>query len=254
MITAIIQARMGSKRLPGKVLMPILGQPMLALHVQRVQAARLVDQVVIATSGHPSDQPIIEFAAERDIACIRGAVDDVLDRYYMAAKRTQSDHIVRLTGDCPLVDPALIDRVIRTHVHDENDYTSNVFPPTYPDGMDIEVMTFAALNEAWSYADKPSEREHVTSYFRRALEHIQIGNIAHDTDLSDLRITVDEAIDFEVVTAVFEGLVANGLNFGLSDIVQFLADHPHIAQKNAACERNSGFAESLKKDALLGAA
>jgi len=254
MITAIIQARMGSSRLPGKVLMPILGRPMLALQLERVQAARLVDQVVIATSGHPSDQAILDFAQEHDVFCLRGAVDDVLDRYHQAAKRTQSDHIVRITGDCPLIDPAVIDAVIRAHVHDENDYTANVNPPTFPDGMDVEVMTFAALNEAWSYADKPSEREHVTSYFRRDLSHVQMGNIAHDTDLSDLRVTVDEAVDFEVVKAVFEGLIAQGLTFGLSDIVQFLSDHPELARKNASCERNAGFTESLKKDALLGAA
>lgn len=254
MITAIVQARMGSMRLPGKVLLPILGQPMLALLLERVAAARLVDRVIIATSGHPSDLAIQQFAQVKGIFCIRGAMDDVLDRYHQGAKRSQADHIVRITGDCPLIDPDIIDTVIRAHIKDGNDYTSNVHPPSFPDGMDVEVMTFPALDEAWSYADKPSEREHVTSYFRRDLSHMQIGNVAHESDLSDMRLTVDEAEDFEVVKAVFEGLVAQGLRFSLADIVSFLQSNPHVTEQNADIKRNAGFEESLKKDALSGAA
>lgn len=254
MITAIVQARMGSTRLPGKVLMPILGQPMLALQLQRVSAAKLVDRVVIATSGHPSDLAIQQFAQIKGIPCIRGAVDDVLDRYHQAAKRNNAEHIVRLTGDCPLIDPDVIDTVIRVHIKERNDYTSNVHPPTFPDGMDVEVMSFAALNEAWSYADKPSEREHVTSYFRRDLDHVQMGNVLHDQDLSHLRLTVDEAADYEVVKSVFEGLIAQGLTFTLADITAFLQENAQVAEKNADIKRNEGFEQSLKKDALSGAA
>lgn len=254
MITAIVQARMGSTRLPGKVLLPILGQPMLALQLERIAAARLVDRVVIATSGHPSDLAVQQFAQIKGIFCIRGAVDDVLDRYHQAAKRTQSEHVVRLTGDCPLIDPDIIDAVVRSHIKDNNDYTSNVHPPTFPDGMDVEVMSFAALDEAWSYADKPSEREHVTSYFRRSLDHMQLGNVSHETDLSQLRLTVDEAEDFEVVKTVFEGLVAQGTKFSLADIVAFLEQNPAVSAQNADIKRNEGFETSLKKDALSGAA
>jgi spore coat polysaccharide biosynthesis protein SpsF len=254
MITAIVQARMGSTRLPGKVLLPILGQPMLALLLKRISAARLVDRVILATSGHPSDVPIQQFAQVKGIFCVRGAVDDVLDRYHQAAKRSQADHIVRITGDCPLIDPGVIDEVIRTHIKDGNDYTSNVHPPTYPDGMDVEVMSFAALDEAWSYADKPSEREHVTSYFRRDLSHMKIGNVSHPKDLSHIRLTVDEAEDFEVVKAVFEGLVAQGLTFNLDDIIAYLGSNPVVVEQNADLKRNAGFEESLKKDAISGAA
>ncbi|MEO0411753.1 MAG: glycosyltransferase family protein [Pseudomonadota bacterium] len=222
MIIAVIQARMGSTRLPGKVLLPILGRPMLALQIERVKRAKLIDQIVIATSGHPSDLPIQQFAQENGILCIRGAVDDVLDRYYQAAKRTQAEHIVRLTGDCPLSDPEVIDAVVRQHVRHHEDYTSNVHPPTYPDGLDVEVLTMRALQEAWNNADAASEREHVTSYFRRDLRHVERGNVTNETDVSHIRLTVDEPEDYEVVKSVFEGLVAMGNTFGMEDIIKLL--------------------------------
>lgn len=254
MIIAVIQARMGSTRLPGKVLLPILGRPMLSLQIERIKRAKLIDQIVIATSGHPSDLPIQQFAQENGILCIRGAVDDVLDRYYQAAKRTQAEHIVRLTGDCPLSDPDVIDAVVRHHVRHHEDYTSNVHPPTYPDGFDVEVLTMRALQEAWNNADAASEREHVTSYFRRELPHVARGNISHDSDVSDIRLTVDEPEDYEVVKRVFEGLVAMGTGFGLSDVLALLQDHPDISKLNSAIERNAGFEASLDKERAKGAA
>ncbi|MEM7568917.1 MAG: glycosyltransferase family protein [Pseudomonadota bacterium] len=254
MIIAVIQARMGSTRLPGKTLLPILGRPMLAHQIDRVQRAKLVDQVILATSGHPSDEPIQQFAQQNAIPCIRGSVDDVLDRFYQAAKRTQAEHVVRLTGDCPLSDPDIIDAVVSAHVKQHNDYTSNVHPPTYPDGFDVEVITARALQAAWNNANKASEREHVTSYFRRTLPHVQRGNVAQETDLSHMRLTVDEAADYEVIKAVFEAFVAQGNAFSLADVVGFLADKPDLAGKNAGIERNAGFQASLEKDAIAGAA
>lgn len=250
MIIAVIQARMGSTRLPGKVLLPILGRPMLALQIERVKQAKLVDQVILATSGHPSDGPLQQFAQEHGIACVRGAVDDVLDRYYQAAKRAQAEHIVRLTGDCPLSDPALIDEIVRTHVRAQNDYTSNVHPPTYPDGFDVEVMTMKALQEAWTNADKASEREHVTSYFRRDLPHLQRGNVTCDTNLSHLRLTVDEQPDYEVVKTVFERMVSEGSHFSFRDVVHLLNDDPSLVERNAGLERNAGFRASIAKEAV----
>lgn len=253
MIIAVIQARMGSTRLPGKVLLPVLGKPLLALQIERVRRAKLVDQVVIATSGHPEDKPIVDLAQQQGVPSIRGSVDDVLDRYYQAAKRAQGEHIVRLTGDCPLSDPNIIDVVIRSHVKNQNDYTSNAHPPTFPDGFDVEVMTARALQEAWYNADKASEREHVTSYFRRNLPHIIRGNVEHHADLSHLRLTVDEEVDYDVVKAVFEGLVSVGPDFSIDDVVAFLGNHPDIAAQNTGLERNSGFAQALEKESLAGA-
>ncbi len=251
MIIAVIQARMGSTRLPGKVLLPLLGRPMQDVKIERVQRDKLVDAVVIATSGHPSDQPIHAFAQENDILHVRGAVDDVLDRYYQAGKRLEAEHIVRLTGDCPLSDPNIIDAVIRAHVKEGNDYTSNTQPPTFPDGYDVEVMTFKALQEAWMNANRQSEREHVTSYFRRDLPHVQQGNVTHMRDLSHLRLTVDEAADYEVIKAVYQGLIAE--TFSVDDVAAFLENHPDIRAQNKHLERNSSFKESLKKEAASAA-
>jgi len=166
MILAILQARVSSTRLPGKVLKPILGMPMLLRQIERVKQAKLIEQLLVATSDDKSDDPIEQLCRENDIACFRGSLDDVLDRFYQAAKPYQPDHIVRLTGDCPLIDPQLIDEVVVFCLSGDYDYVSNAFEPTYPDGLDVEVFRFPCLQQAWEEAELPSEREHVTLFIK----------------------------------------------------------------------------------------
>ena len=166
-IISIIQARLGSTRLPGKVLKPILSRPMLSYMLERVKAAKRIDALMIATTENKSDQPIVEFCRSEKIKCFRGSENDVLDRYYQAARSVQAEIIVRLTADCPLIDPAVVDEIVEAFLtkYPNIDFASNVKPATFPDGMDIEVFSFAALEWAWKETKNPLEREHVTPYF-----------------------------------------------------------------------------------------
>src|SRR5438132_2399961 len=161
-VVAIIQARMTSSRLPGKVLADVCGKPMLYYVVTRAQQAKRLDLVVVATSNESSDDTIETFCELHRVSCFRGSKDDVLDRYYRAAERYRGDVIVRLTADCPLIDPLIIDKVVETLLPGNFDYVSNIREVTYPDGLDTEVFTQNTLNQTWREAATPSEREHVT--------------------------------------------------------------------------------------------
>jgi spore coat polysaccharide biosynthesis protein SpsF (cytidylyltransferase family) len=165
-IVAIIQARMGSSRLPGKTIADVAGRPLLLHVVERTQRARRVDKVVVATTDRSSDDPIADLCQREGIQCFRGSEDDVLDRFYRTAQAHGADVVVRITADCPLIDAAVIDKVIARFQAGDCDYVSNILRYTYPDGLDTEVFSFAALERAWREAKKPSEREHVTPYLR----------------------------------------------------------------------------------------
>src|SRR5215470_15506655 len=165
-VVAIIQARMGSTRLPGKVLLDIAGQPMLGRVISRVCRAKTIEQIVVATSTAAADDAVSAFCAERGIVCFRGSETDVLDRYYQAARLVQAKTIVRITADCPLLDPEVIDLTVSRFLEGGWDYISNVNPPTFPDGLDTEVFSFAALERAWREATSVTHREHVTPYLR----------------------------------------------------------------------------------------
>ena len=252
MITAIIQARMSSSRLPGKVLLPLLGQPMLARQVERTRRARELDAIVVATSTDPSDDPIAACCSSRGIAYERGSLDDVLDRYYQTALKGRPDRIVRLTADCPLIDPRVIDAVVAFAVTGRYDYASNTIESTFPDGLDVEVFTFSALETAWQEALLPSEREHVTPYLKNA-PGIRRGNFRGDKDLSHHRWTVDEPEDFALIEQVFEALYPEQPDFGLSEIIALLARRPELARLNAQFVRDKGYRNSLAADRSHGA-
>ncbi|MFZ5608515.1 MAG: cytidylyltransferase domain-containing protein [Pseudomonadota bacterium] len=250
MILCVLQARMGSTRLPGKVLAPILGKPMLARQIERIARARLLDRLVIATSGQAEDDPLAALAQALKVDCYRGAVDDVLDRFYQCAKRYNADHVVRLTGDCPLIDPDLIDAVVRLHLAGRHDYSSNVLPPTYPDGLDVEAMTRQALNLAWENASKPSQREHVTSYITGRAKGFSIGNLTSEIDRSSQRWTVDEPEDLAFVQAVFAALYPDNPRFSSHDVLDFLGAHPDVAALNSHIARNAGYEATLARNAM----
>lgn len=248
---AIIQARLTSTRLPAKVLADIVGKPMLHHVVTRVQAVPALDLVVVATSDEPADDPIADFCAEGGIACFRGSKDDVLDRYYQAAQQYRADVVLRVTADCPLIDPAVIAEVLDAYQQGGYDYVTNTMPGTYPDGLDVEVFSLAALEQAWREARWQSDREHVTPYIRNHPELFRLGNVAYTDDLSGLRWTVDQAQDLEFVRAVYGCLT--GQSFGMADVLEVLKEHPEFMRINVGIERNEGYQKSLREDRLTQA-
>lgn len=247
-VVAILQARISSRRLPGKVMKPILGRPMLARQLERLRRCRRVDDLVVATSDQPDDDPLAELCAAEGTACFRGSLDDVLNRFHRCAVEQQADHVVRLTGDCPLADPAVIDEVIRFFHAGNYDYASNVLPPTFPDGLDVEIIRFSCLEEADREAVLPSHREHVTPFLRVHPECYRLGNYTGPADLSHLRWTVDEPDDFEFVRQVYERLYPDKPDFTTQDILDLLAHEPALQTINSKFERNEGTRKSLQAD------
>lgn len=211
---------MSSTRLPGKVMKPILGEPMLWRQIERITRATMIDKLVVATSLEPSDDVIADFCRSRNVACFRGALTDVLDRYYQAANVFgPADHIVRLTADCPLTDWNVIDSCVDLHLKEKSDYTSNTIVRTFPDGLDVEVMTFEVLNKAWQEATTPHDREHVTPYIYRSTGRFRLVNLTQERDSSRLRWTVDTPDDFFYVCSVYEALYTRKRCFTTADIV-----------------------------------
>jgi spore coat polysaccharide biosynthesis protein SpsF len=249
MILAILQARVSSSRLPGKVLMPLLGVPMLARQLERVRRATLIDRLMVATSTDRSDDPVARLCADAGADCYRGQLDDVLDRFYQAALPYRPDYIVRLTGDCPLADPALINEVIRFCLDSGCDHVSNGGDPTtFPDGLDVEVLRFSALEQAWREARLPSEREHVTPFIYNHPERFRLAQYKSPVDLSHLRWTVDEPADFELVRIIYETLYPRQPDFATDAILQLLEARPELATFNTQHKRNEGYARSLLQD------
>ena len=248
MVLAIVQARLSSTRLPGKVLMPILGRPMLWWQLERVKLAKNIDRLVVATSDQSEDRQLVDMCREFGIECFCGSLDDVLDRFYRAASHYDADHIVRLTGDCPVADPQVIDAVIECYRSGNCDYASNISPPTFPDGIDVEVMRFDCLGQAWSEAKLTSQREHVTPFIWQQPRRFKLANYSNETDYSHLRWTVDEPEDFEFITKVYEALYPTDSGFSMSRILSMLEKRPDLCELNAGFERNEGLEQSIMDD------
>jgi glutamate-1-semialdehyde 2,1-aminomutase len=247
-ILAILQARVSSSRLPGKVLKPILGKPMLGRQIERVLQSRRIDQLVIATSTEPSDDDLESLCRQISIPCFRGSLNDVLDRFYQAAKIWKPQHVIRLTGDCPLIDPEIIDAAINYYLAGGYDYASNAVQPTFPDGLDVEVFRFSALEQAWKEATLPSQREHVTPFIHQQPERFRIGHYRNVNDLSHLRWTVDEPEDFDLVTKIYEAFYPIHPEFRMQDVLLLLQQRPELAAMNQKIERNEGLKMSLNDD------
>lgn len=246
---AILQARTSSSRLPGKVLLPILGKPMLARQIERLNRCHEIDRLIIATSTDPSDDPIEAMCREAGIACYRGSLTDVLDRYVQAARPHRPVTVIRVTGDCPLADPEIIDDVIRFFEAGGYDYASNTITPTFPDGLDVEIMRFSCLEEVAREAVLPSHREHVTLFFKADTGRYRLGNLSDDVDRSHLRWTVDEPEDFEFVTRVYERLYPAKPAFTMRDILNLIEQEPALQAINARFMRNEGAMKSRQADA-----
>lgn len=250
-VLTILQARVSSSRLPSKVLAPLLGQAMLARQIERLHRAETIYRLVIATSDHVTDDPIAELCAGLGVACYRGSLDDVLSRFsgaYVAFGPAR--HVVRLTGDCPLADPTVIDRVVRHHITSGADYTTNALQPTWPDGLDVEVMRSEVLQRAWAEARMISEREHVTPYIHKHPEWFRVEHVRGERDLSMLRWTVDESADLAFVTEVFQALYPQKPAFTTDDVLALLERRPELAQINGNFLRNEGYSKSIAADPL----
>lgn len=230
MTTALIlQARMLSTRLPKKVLLPVLGRPVLELLIERVRRSRDCGEVLLATSTLPADDVLSEFCSQRGIPCFRGNESDVLDRYYQAAKTFGISTIVRVTADCPLIDPQVMDQVFALWHANKADFASNIEPPTFPDGLDVYVFSFAALEKAWREAKDPFEREHVTPFFWRNKQIFKTANLKNEVDLSRTeRWTLDYPEDYEFIRRVYEELYPVNPNFTTSDILELERRRPEI--------------------------
>lgn len=237
-VVAIVQARMGSTRLPNKVMKPIGGVPMIEVLLTRLARAGEVDEIVVATSADPRNQPLADHVNALRYKCYRGSENDVLDRYVQAANMAGADVVVRITGDCPLVDPALVDDAIRQFKACNVDYFSNTAPPTFPDGLDIEVFTLRALESAAQKTDKPFDREHVTPYLRESGRFTQAG-MQLEEDLSSLRWTVDEPADYDVVSKVFAHF-APDIHFSWQQVLQLQRSQPEMFTANQNLIRNEG--------------
>lgn len=230
---AIVQARMSSTRLPGKVLMDIAGVSMLARSVRRLSRAKSLSEVVVATTTEKSDDPIVEQCETNGWRYFRGRQEDVLDRYHSAALFFKAESVVRITSDCPMIDPGVVDEVVKEYISwgGDVDYLSNMIPRrTYPRGLDTEVFTFDALDLAWRQDTNPSLREHVTQYILRHPEIFRIRGIMNDVDYSSMRWTVDTPEDLRFVRAILQNFQND--QFTWKEIVEFLQSHPEMLEIN----------------------
>lgn len=237
-VLAIVQARMASTRLPGKVMMDLHGQPMLSRVVRRARRARRVDELIVATSTSDRDDPIEDLCSWEGWPYFRGSEDDVLDRYYRATNAHDGDPVVRVTADCPLIDPDLIDDLVGTFSQGGWDYVSNTLEPrTFPRGLDAEVFSFEALARAWEEDENPAWREHVTPYLYRHPEIFRLKGFAHESDHSGMRWTVDTAEDLELARRIYFAF-GDDDRFGWQDVLALLEKRPewleinrHVPQK-----------------------
>lgn len=234
-VALLVQARMRSTRLPGKVLKPVLGKPLLEHMLERLARVRGADQLAVVTTIHEADEPIISLCRRLEVAFFRGPEEDVLARYHAGAESLGADVVVRVTADCPLIDPAVVDRVISFYRANaaRYDYVANNLVSTYPPGMDVEIFPFQVLDEAFREAQTPPEREHVTPFIYGHPERYMLANVAYDSDQSRHRWTVDAPEDFELVRLILEALYPGRPQFTLEDALDLAARHPQWSSINA---------------------
>jgi spore coat polysaccharide biosynthesis protein SpsF len=237
-VVAIVQARMGSTRLPRKVMADISGQPMLARLLSRLRRSKSLNEIIVATTTKTEDDEIEEFSSRNSVRCFRGSERDLLDRYYRTALAFKADHVVRITSDCPMIDPALVDDVVDAFrkKQPDVDYLSNSLPiRTFPRGLDTEVMRFEALEKAWREDENESRREHVTPYIYRNPDKFRVAGFTNDRDYSYMRWTVDTQDDLDFVRKVFD-YFRNDV-FSWQDAIAVLDNHPHWLEINRHVEQ-----------------
>jgi spore coat polysaccharide biosynthesis protein SpsF len=245
----VTQARMGSTRLPGKIMLEVEGKSLLEIHITRLKKCKGADAILIATTLSDNDDLVVEMANKLDVLSFRGSENDVLDRFYKATKPFNPEWVVRVTSDCPLIDSELVDQVISFAKDNSFDYCSNVLVENFPDGQDVEVFKFKSLEYAWENATLDSEREHVTPFLRnniigKGLSIFKAQNFDSDNDYSKIRLTVDEVLDFELVKSVVNSL---GIDKGWREYVKYIINN-NLGSLNGDIVRNEGYLKSLKND------
>ena len=248
-VVAIIQVRMSSSRLPGKVLMPLVGKPVLAHIIERLFYCKTIEKIVVATTNESSDDLVADYCTNNNIDCYRGSLEDVLDRYYQSAKIHHADPIVRITGDCPVVDPVVVDAVINGYLSGK--YDSYGLGGEFPDGLDCTVFSFSAIERAWKEAKLKSEREHVGPYIENNPHIFKNGMIKLFNGLGGYRWTLDEPKDYELLRIIFDNLYHPNSPFLVDEILKFINDNPHLLSLNSSIVRNEGYLKSLEKDKIL---
>lgn len=237
-VVAIIQARMGSTRLPGKVLKDLGGETVLARVVNRSRRATLVDEVVVATTVRAADGAIVQECERLSVACFRGDEADVLDRYYQAAQTFSADAIVRITSDCPLIDPELIDAAVHAFLGQKADYATNALVVTYPRGLDVEVISADALARTWEAAREGYQRTHVTPYMYENLELFKILSLTAEKDYSKYRWTVDTPEDLEAIREIYKHF-ADGDRVHWSEVISLMETNPELVELNSGVRQKA---------------
>lgn len=245
-VVAIVQARMNSSRLPGKVLLPLCGRPVLYHIYDRLSQCRLIDSIVFSTSHEDTDNPIFEFCNLEDIPIFRGSLNDVLDRFYKTANEHTADVIVRITGDCPVVDPVIVDAVITGFL--AGDYDCYGLGGEFPDGLDCTAFSFQAIEKAWKEAKLPSEREHVGPYIEKNPKIFKNGSLKIFSGMETYRWTLDEPKDYNFLSKIFDELYISEETFYSKDILQLLKRRPELQKINSSIIRNEGYLKSLIKE------
>jgi len=246
-ITVMIQVRTGSTRLPGKALKKIEGKPIIWHMINRVKKIKSVQQIVIVTTRKREDERFLKIAQENGILGFQGSEEDVLDRHYRCAMKFNADPIIRITSDCPLIDPYLVERILQVFLKNNYDYVTNREPPTYPDGLDTEIFSFSALKKAAIYAKMRSEREHVNPYIVKNPKKFKIFNYRNRKDLSHMRWTVDEKNDLKFVRQIYSRMKPKML-FSTNAVLKILSKEPNLQKINQGINRNEGYSKSLKND------
>jgi len=244
-VLVLIQARVGSTRLPGKVLLDLEGKKVIEHVVARVKRSKRISEVFVVTTINKEDLELVKLCSQKGIRIFCGSENDVLDRFYQVAKLLEPKHIVRITADCPLMDASIIDAVIDIHIKSQGDYSTNTLTELYPDGEDVEVFTFESLKKAWKEANLISEREHVTPYIRNNKNLFKHAELKYSKDLHDKRWTLDNNEDFEFIKIIYRNEF-----FSMDDILKFLDQHPDVEKINNHINRNEGYQKSLRDDNL----
>lgn len=245
-IDTIIQARIDSTRLPGKVLMKLDGITVLRCLFDQLTYSKLLDRKILATTINKSDDVIVDFANSNGLELFRGNSFDVLDRYYQCAKQFTIKHIVRITSDCPLIDPEIIDETIQHYKNGKFDYVNNFYKKRFPYGTEVEVFSFDTLEKTWKEANKPSEREHVTPYIYKNPDKFSIGYIEPDQDYSHLHWAIDRFEDLTLVKIIYERIKKKPIH--ISDILRVIKEDPSILTINQKSVPDEGYLKSLEKD------
>jgi len=231
-VAVIVQARMDSTRLPGKTMMDIVGKPMLAHVVERLERVKAIQEIIVATSTRDSNETIIRFAVGYGVSIFVGSEEDVLDRYYKTAREYKAGVIVRITADCALIDPQVVENIVHYFLGNDYDYVSNTLKRTFPDGLDVEVFSYSALEKAWKEARLASEREHVTPYIWKHPSRFELANVENEENYSQLRWVVDKEEDLEFVRQVYEHLYEKCHIFHMKDVLELLHKYPDLEKIN----------------------